>query len=233
MLITIYDMDRTLTRGGTWVPWLRFWLRREAPWRVLLLPLLGIAGLCYALRLFDRGGLKAAAHRLVMGRRVARARVAAAAAAYADHVVAHAVFPAALAQIAADRAAGRRLVVATASNAYYAAAIAARFGIADVIATPSRWQGDWLDWRLGGPNCYGQAKARAVTDWLAAAGAAEAVVDAWSDHVSDRPLLELAAVSGGCAVAANPSPALRTLAAARGWRVADWGVPAKSFFERA
>lgn len=233
MTISIYDMDRTITRGGTWTPWLIFWARREAPLRLLLAPLLAGALAGYALGLVTRAGLKEAGHRLLMGRHIARPRLLAAAEAYAARVLADAVFPGALAQIAADRAAGCRLVLATASNEYYVRAIAARLGIIDVVATASRWQDDRLDHRLGGDNCYGEAKARQVAAWLSREGLAGAAFRFTSDDDSDLPLFELAVASGGEAVAANPSAALRTVATARGWRIIDWGPAARSWFERA
>jgi phosphatidylglycerophosphatase C len=226
--IAVYDLDRTLTRRGTWVPWLAFWLRREAPWRALLLPLLLLPAAGFALRLVSRGGLKAAAHRLAMGRRVARARIETVAAAYAQQVLAGEIFPGALAALAADRAAGRRLVLATASNDYYAGAIAARLGFDMAVATPSRWHEDGLDWRLGGANNYGREKARRLAEALPGDGFVFV-----SDHVSDLPSFELALAGGGAAVAANPSPALRRLALARGWTVIDWGRVEGSWLEQA
>lgn len=225
--IAVYDLDRTLTRRGTWVPWLTYWLRHQAPWRAMLLPLLLLPAACHGLKLVSRGGLKAAAHRIAMGRSVRRERVAAAAAAFAARVLADELFPGALAALAADRAAGRRLVLATASNAYYAEAIGAALGFDAVLATPSRWAGDRLDWRPGGDNNYGAAKAARLA--AATGGAAFAFT---SDHVSDLPAFELALASGGAAIAANPSPALRRLATARGWPIVDWGTVAESWFER-
>jgi phosphoserine phosphatase len=222
MAMSVYDMDRTITRGGTWGGWLRFWLRREAPWRVLLLPLTGLAGAAYGLGLVGRGDLKAFVHLLVMGRRVARARVEAAAAAYARAVVADGCFEAALAQIAADKASGRRLVLATASNAYYADAIGAALGFDAVVATPSRYVGDWLDWRLGGANNYGAEKARRLSAVIA--GPARF----YSDHHSDAPVFEMVEER----VAVNPTTALRALALKEGWTVLDWGVVEPSLFER-
>ncbi len=233
MTISIYDMDRTLTRRGTFVPWLVFWLRREAPWRVLLLPLLVVPALAYGLGWIDRGGLKAAVHRIVMGNSAARARVAAAAAAFADQMVAAEMFPGALAALAADRAAGNRLVIATASNACYADAIGARLGVEAVIATASTWEGDTLRARLGSANCYGAAKAELIAAWLAANGEPDAPWRFHSDHVSDLPSFEAALASGGAAIAVNPSPALRAEAVRRGWPILDWGVPEASLLERA
>jgi phosphatidylglycerophosphatase C len=231
--ISIYDMDRTLTRRGTWTPWLLFWAKREAPWRLLLAPLLGVALLAYAGRLITRGRLKEIGHRLFMGRRIPRARLVAAAEAFAADVVATEVFPAALAQVDLDRREGRRLVMATASNEYYVRAIAERLGFDDVIATASRWDEDRLHHRLGGDNCYGETKRVLVDGWLKRHGLEGAVLRFYSDHISDQPLFELAEQSGGEAVAANPSAALRSLATERGWQIVDWGPQARSVFERA
>lgn len=233
MTISIYDMDRTITRGGTWTPWLLFWARREAPWRLLLAPLLALALAAYALKMISRARLKEHGHRLLMGRHIARPRLLAAAEAYAEEVIATNVFPAALAQLAADRAEGRRSVLATASNEYYVRAIAGRLGIDDVIATASRWDEDRLHHRLGGDNCYGETKRVLVEAWLQREALNGEPVRFYSDHVSDQPVFELAEASGGEAIATNPSPALRTLAATRGWTIVDWGVPKNSIFERA
>ncbi len=233
MTISIFDMDRTITRAGTWTPWLLFWARREAPWRLLLAPLLGMALLAYALRLIGRARLKEVGHRLLMGQHIPRARLVAAADAFAARVLSSDVFPAAIDQIAADRAAGQRLVLATASNEYYVRAIADRLGIADVIATASRWTDDRLHHRLGGDNCYGDAKSRQVAGWLRRHDLEGAPLRFYSDHISDLPMFEMAVASGGEAVATNPSPALRSLAVARGWRILDWGTPTFSIFERA
>jgi HAD superfamily phosphoserine phosphatase-like hydrolase len=194
---------------------------------------LGIALLAYALKIIDRARLKELGHRLMMGRHVRRDRLVAAAAAYAEQVLAHDVYPAALAQIASDRAEGRRLVLATASNLFYVKAIAAELDIPDVIATPSRWEDDRLHHRLGGDNCYGAAKRLLVDEWLAREGLTGAALRFYSDHESDLPLFELALASGGEAVATNPSPALRAIAEARHWPIMDWGTPARSMFERA
>ncbi|QMW24465.1 HAD-IB family phosphatase [Sandaracinobacteroides saxicola] len=213
-------MDRTITRGPTWTPWLLFWLRHEAPWRALLLPLLLLALLGYALRLFDRGMLKSAMQRLVMGSRVARDRVSRAAARHADAVQAGNVRAGALARIAADRAEGFRILLATASCHFYVDGLAAAWGIEDVVATRNRWEGDMLLPALDGPNCYAEAKAALVRRWLADQGIdlGACEVRAYSDHISDLPLFALADE----AVAANPSRALRDHAQAAGWRIEDW-----------
>lgn len=233
MTISIYDMDRTLTRRGTFVPWLVFWLRDQAPWRVLLVPLLLLPALAFQLGWLDRGSLKSWAHRIVMGGAVPMARVEAAAAQFAARILADDIFPGALASIAADRALGRRLAIATASNAYYAAAIGAALGITDVIATRSQRDGDRVLAAIDGENCYGDAKARMIAVWLYRNGLGDVAWRFYSDHISDLPAFEAALASGGEAIAVNPSAGLRAEAMRRGWPIGDWGQPEDSLFESA
>ena len=216
--LSIFDMDRTITRRGTWSPWLVFWAAREAPWRLVLLPLAALFGAAYLAKLVSRARLKELNQALLMGDAAPCARVEAVARAFAVQLMARGVFPAALERIAADRAEGRRIVLATASCAFYVRAIADALGIADVVATASVWDGDRLRARLDGPNCYGQAKRAMVEAWLAEHALTAAPIRFFSDHVSDVPMFERADEQ----VATTPSPKLRTVAQARGWPIVDW-----------
>lgn len=216
--LSIFDMDRTITRTGTYTPWLLFWAWRAAPWRLLLLPVSALCGAAYLLGLVQRGRLKELNQALLMGDGVPRAAVERRAVAFAERVVARNCYPQALARLEAERADGRRLVLATASYAFYAGAIAARLGIVDVIATGSVWEADRLRARIDGENCYGAAKRRMVEEWCASEGLTGSPIRFFSDHVSDVPTFELAAEQ----VATTPSPALRAVALARGWPVVDW-----------
>ncbi|MEI9852831.1 MAG: haloacid dehalogenase-like hydrolase [Sphingomonas sp.] len=73
---------------------------------------------------------------------------------------------------------------------------------------------------IEGENCYGAAKLRMVEAWMAERGIAraDAHVRAYSDHVSDAPLLAWA--DEGFAV--NAHGPLRALAKERGWPILDW-----------
>lgn len=217
--LSIFDMDRTITRSGTWSPWLLFWAAREAPWRLALLPLAALLGAAYLAKAVPRARLKELNQRLLMGDAVPRARVEAAARAFAQRLLARGVFPQAVVRIAAERAAGRRIVLATASCEFYVRAIADALGGADVIATRSLWDGDVLRARLDGPNCYGQAKRDMVEAWLAREGLGLAPIRFFSDHVSDVPMFERADEQ----VVTTPSPKLRAVAQSRGWPIVDWG----------
>lgn len=219
--LAIYDMDKTITRAPTWTAFLIHAAKARAPWRLALLPAAGLAGFGYLLRVIDRPGLKQVTHRMMVGKALPEAELREVAEAYADAVMAGNVLQPALARIAEDRAAGYRLVLATASHGYYAAAIGARLGFDDVIATGAKrdGQGRVLS-EIEGENCYGPAKLHMVEKWLAGQGIArgDAQVRAYSDHVSDAPLLEWA--DEGFAV--NAHAPLVALAKLRGWPVLDW-----------
>ena len=219
--LAIYDMDRTITHAPTWTPFLLSSARRHAPWRLLLLPAVVFAMLGYTARLVDRSGLKQTMQRLLLGGRLAPEAVDAAATAFADRIVASGVFSGARAQIAADRAAGYRLVMATASYRFYAAAIATRLGFDDVIATESEFdEAGWLGAKMMGDNVYGPAKLRAIQAWFTAHAIdrGQAHVRFYSDHVSDAPALEWADEP----FAVNAHGPLRALARKRGWPILDW-----------
>ena len=220
-LLAIYDMDRTVTRRATYTPFLVHAALRLAPWRLALLPAVALTMAAYALGLIDRGRLKEINYDLLVGRGVAPERLEPVIESFADRQLATNILPGARRAIAADRAAGRRLVLATASYRLYAAAIARRLGFEDVVATETG-----LDARgrvvakIDGANCYGAAKKDMILAWLQREGLdREAVhIRFYSDHVSDHHVHRWADEP----VAANAHARLVRLARAEGWEVVDW-----------
>lgn len=219
--IAIYDMDRTITVRGTYAAFLVHMALAIAPWRLVFLPLVGLVMLGYVLRLVTRGRAKEINQALLLGRRVSRARILPAVEAYADKVVAGNIRAGARARIAADRAEGYRLLIASASYRLYVEPIARRLGFDDVIATDHFTQGvDYIRARIAGENCYDVAKLRMIKAWMAdqAIDRAGAHVRAYSDHVTDAPMLGFADEG----FAANPHARLARLAALRGWPILRW-----------
>lgn len=220
--LAIYDMDRTITRVATYTPFLLYAARRRAPWRLVFVPLVILSMLAYVAKLIDRGRLKEINHALLLGRQVAPADLATVTRGFADETVAHNIHPGALTQIAADRAAGRRLVLATASYRLYSEAIAERLGFDDVIATNSMTGLDGrIIARIDGENNYGPAKLRMIQAWMEAEGLerAQCRIRFYSDHASDAPVMEWADEP----FAVNAHDKLRRLAQQRGWPTAEWG----------
>lgn len=219
MKIAIYDMDKTITRKASFVPFLRHVLANHAPvWRWLLVPMMAVNGALYGLRLLDRGGLKARNLALVLGRDFDRAALEPVVQGFARDQVRSGCFAGMLDQIAHDRADGCHLVLATASLRLYVEAMAGHLGFDSVIATDLQigQDGRW-HCRLDGPNCYGDAKRQLIEAWLAqdpARGAAQ-IVRTYSDHVSDIPMLAM----GKAPCAVEPHAPLAAAAKARGWTI--------------
>lgn len=221
--LAIYDMDRTITRTGTFTPFMIHAASRLAPWRLIFAPAAALVALSYAARLIERKSVKEINQRLMVGRGVTRARFRAVAESFADRIMQLNVHPGALDAIAADRAAGRRLVMATASSRLYVESIAARLGFDDVIATEGlKGLDDYVSPRIDGENCYGPAKLRMIEAWMAAQGLdrADCTIRFYSDHASDAPVLAWADQP----FAVNAHRKLRRIAEARGWPILDWGI---------
>ena len=219
--LAIYDMDKTITRKPTWQPFLNHAVARSAPWRFLLYPLLLAPLVAYAAKRIDRGRLKELSQRLLLGPHISAARVTPLVEGFAERTVAANIHPGALAQIAADKAAGHRLVLATASYRLYAEPIARQLGFDDVIATGTLAGLDArVHARIDGENCYGPAKLRMIEAWMDAESIARADchVRFYSDHASDAPVLEWADEP----FAVNAHPPLRRLAETRGWPLLAW-----------
>lgn len=219
--IAIYDLDRTITRLPTWSRFLLFAARHRAWPRLLLVPLLIVPATLKLVGILDRKALKEAMHRVLIGKAIAPADLKALAETFAAREVATNIRPGARASIAADIAAGHRVAIATAANRFYAAAIASRLGVDDLIATENAVDADGRILSvIAGDNCYGGAKACAIARRIAtvASGRDDVRIRFYSDHISDLPAFE--AVDEPVAV--NPAVALRRIAETRGWRIVAW-----------
>jgi len=215
--VTVFDLDRTLTRRGTYTAFLLYAAWRRAPWRLLLAPLAACAFLAYLCGASNRKGLKERLQALFLGGRAPRDGVARLAAEFVRRLRFHAD---ALRTIEAERRAGRRIVLATAANAFYVEAIASELGIDEVVCTQSTWDGDYLTPRIAGENCHGREKLAMLQAYFRAAGldARSLHVRFFSDHPSDQPVFRWADE----AYVVNPPRRFRSHAAAAGWPVLNW-----------
>ncbi|HEV2079195.1 MAG TPA: HAD-IB family phosphatase [Allosphingosinicella sp.] len=219
--LAIYDMDRTITRSGTYTPFLIHAARRLGPWRLALLPLAVLAMLAYVLKLMGRGRLKEINYALLIGRRTAPEQLEPVIRSFAERQIANNILPGARRSIEADRAAGRRLVMATASYRIYAAAIAERLGFTDVIATETKLDAKGrIVARIEGMNCYGDEKLAMIQAWLKREGLEREAVHIrfYSDHISDSVVHRWSDEP----VATNAHERLIRLAKAEGWEIHDW-----------
>jgi HAD superfamily hydrolase (TIGR01490 family) len=219
--LAIYDMDKTVTRRPTYTPFLLHAARTRGVWRLFLLPLVALTLALYAARLIDRAKLKELNHALLIGRALPPAEATKLAESFAAETMAKNILPQAQARVDADKAEGYRLVLATASYAFYAGAIARALGFDDTIGTMTRTDtAGALLARIDEQNCYGTAKLEMVEAWMTRQGLArkDCHIRFYSDHVSDAPCLNWADEG----FATNAHAPLAALAAQRGWAVFDW-----------
>ncbi len=218
--VAVFDLDRTITRMGTYTPFLMHCV--PAHQRTLeRLPMAIWLTAIYAFGMISRDKVKARMLDVnIVG--ASRAQVAAWADSYVEKCLECNVRPGALRAIKKHRAAGDHLVLATASFDFYAQVFADMLGFDHLIATKSVWdERGRLRAALGSENCYGQVKLNAVQDYVAAMIPRPRVI-AYSDHHSDVDLLRWA--DEGYAV--NPNGRVRRMALAHGFQSLDWDKPA-------
>jgi HAD superfamily hydrolase (TIGR01490 family) len=122
--------------------------------------------------------------------------------------------------IAEHQAAGRDVVLVSASGEEMVRPIGEQLGVTDVIATrmaieDGRYSGE-VEFYAAGPN-----KVQAVRDLAESRGYDLAECYAYSDSISDAPLLETV----GHPTAVNPDRALRRIASERAWPVLEFRHP--------
>jgi HAD superfamily hydrolase (TIGR01490 family) len=130
------------------------------------------------------------------------------------------VYAEAAALIGEHRAAGRDIVVVSTSGEELVRPIVAQLGITDIIATRMVVE----DGRYTGEVAYyaaGPTKAEAVRELAKTRDYDLSASYAYSDSISDIPLLETV----GHPTAVNPDRGLRRAAAERGWQVLEFRHP--------
>lgn len=157
--LAVFDLDGTLTRRDTLVPYLQGWLARH-PRRRRMLRLVTALGRFYALGR-DRGRLKSDVIRACMAG-AARPEVREWTEAFVAALDERSLNPGALAAVARHHAAGDRLVLLSASVDLYVPDIGLRFGFAESICTGVAWSGGLLDGELTTPNRRGAEKLRCI-----------------------------------------------------------------------
>ena len=211
----IFDMDRTLTRSGTWSRYM-FSVNRGRISFYLRLPLLLAHAIAYKLGLFSRQSVKE--HGLKTLTWADKSELESAARRFAEQEVQNGLRRQTRAVLEKHRTRGDKLVMATAAADLVAKPMAELLAMDVLICTELEWTSDnRLTGKLASENCYGQAKL----DLIQAADAKHkfsSPTAGYSDHVSDLPFLQW--VDQGVAV--NPSRGLADIAAKAGIRIEDW-----------
>ena len=159
--VAIFDLDGTLTRHDTLVPYLRFALRRHPERRGRLKAVPAIL-LRFAFDR-DRGRLKGELIHALLGG-LTHAEVNAITQAFLDEQLISLLHPTAVSAVEAHRNAGDWLVLLSASTEFYVRELGSRLGFDQVICTEVRWDGDRLDGRLKTENRRGVEKTRCLAE---------------------------------------------------------------------
>lgn len=219
-----FDLDKTIIATSSATAFSRPFLAEG------LLTRRSVARTAYAQLLYLLGGadegqterLRVQLSRMVEGWDVAQ--VSAIVAATLHESIDPAVYAEAVALIEEHHAAGRDVVVVSASGSEIVEPIAAVLGADHVIATRMAVAGGRY---TGGIDFYafGENKATAIRELAAEQGYDLDASYAYSDSITDAPML--AAVGHGFAV--NPDRALRRLAVTEGWGTLSFTRPVSLF----
>jgi phosphatidylglycerophosphatase C len=213
--VAVFDLDGTLTWHDSLMQFLARFLRHR-PWRILGLWRLPFALIGFIMRRQDRGELKAAVIRMIMGGE-SRAVIDRCAESFVDSLMPRRRFrPAGLAVLEAHRAAGDHLILLSASPDLYVPRIGRSLGFERTLCTEIRWQAERLDGALLTPNRRGAEKLRCL-EWLRTQYPDLPVV-AYGNSASDLDHMQHA----DKALLVNGSAAARSSAAQLGIPCADW-----------
>ncbi|MCH8081402.1 MAG: HAD-IB family hydrolase [Proteobacteria bacterium] len=212
--IVIFDLDRTLTRSGTFTPYLLN-LAGEEPAKYLYVFAVLFRMALYVLGVISRKQLKEyMLHAFMAG--MSRSEADKQSKDFYNKLFRKGFHQDGLAALEAHRKKGHLVGVATAAMDFYVERIVKELGLDFMIATTSVWEKRVLIPVIKGENCYGAEKARRVREFLAARKYGE--VWFYSDHHSDAPAFRLADIK----VAVNPTHKLKKLARAGGFQIEHW-----------
>ena len=220
--LAIFDLDGTITRRDTLLPYIWGYLRRH-PRRWWRLPLCLAPLGPYLLGRMDRGALKGAVIRLALGE-ATRSELAAWSREFAARLLRTGLYAEALTCIAAHRRSRAHLVLLSASPDLYVPEIARALGFDECICTELRWREDGtLDGALASVNRRGPEKTRCVRSLLVSRQPERS--HAYGNSTADLEHLRL--VSAGTYVNGNPrhlidSPNVRAVR----WRQRGSTMPA-------
>lgn len=215
MATAIFDLDRTVTRLGTWTRFV-FFANGLRPGFLVRLPIWLWHGVAGVLGLAD--GLAYKRYSLTLLAALPLREVEARAEAFVAQEVARGLRPGALDAIRHHKAQGDRVILATACLDVLAAPFGRHLSLDDVVSTQlAAPEGGHLVPTMIGANCDGPEKLRRVRA-LDHAQPFARPVHAYSDHISDLGLLEWA--DRGFAV--NPSRKLRLAVRHSRVRVVDF-----------
>jgi phosphatidylglycerophosphatase C len=214
--LVVFDLDETITRHDTLLPYALGFVVRRTPWRLPFLATVLPSTVEYLVGRVDEGPVKESFVKATLGGSH-RSEIDAWTARFVPRLLAHGTFTNALERIAEHRRLGDYLVLMSASTDLYVPAIARELGFNETICTGVRWDGDRLNGSLTTPNRKGEEKARCFTALRAKHPGLEETT-AYGNSSTDLPHLRLA--THGFLV--NGSARARQAAQSLGVACVDW-----------
>src|SRR5262245_18554472 len=213
MRIALFDLDGTLTRHDSLIPYvLGFCLR--PPLRLPRLLVMPWHALRYLFVHHDRGLLKEA---LIVStlRGPSREHIALWNGRFVRRLLEHGMHPEALARLSMHRARGDYLVLMSASPDLYVPAVARSLSVNETICTGVRWDGMTLSGELTTPNRRAEEKLHGVEALRARHDSSQ--IEAYGNSASD--VVHLRACDAGHLVNGSPRAAVEAARAgvAIGW----------------
>lgn len=216
--VAIFDLDKTITKKDSYLPFLLFVLRKK-PSQFKHLWSLPFIVMLYYLGIISNGILKERFFSAFC-RGLHRSSLAEISDEFAEIFVEEQVHNSAIAELNYLRVQDYRVVLASASLDIYVKPIARLLGFreAEIICTQTAWfENGNSSGKLESVNCYGRNKAKAVQEWCYENGIKK-IDRAYSDHHSDLSTLLLAK----SAIVVNPSPKLKQLAGIYNFKEEKW-----------
>lgn len=204
-IISIFDLDGTLTKSDTYLPYLLGFLKRNPKrWpKALILP---FAVVMFYLKMRGNEWLKTIFLSVVF-KGETKEVIDLWNKKYIDKLFNDGLHLNILEILKERQKAGHIIMLSTASLDIYVPEICERFDIEHLICTNAKWVEGRLSGGLNGPNCYGPEKLNKVKQYLSEHDIS-GEIHMFSDHSSDWPIMEFA----DKAYAVYPTAKMRALA---------------------
>jgi phosphatidylglycerophosphatase C len=212
--LAVFDLDGTITRRDTLIPYVAGYLNRER-WRWPRLLRAVPTCVRFALGKADHGQVKASLIKAGLGG-CTRAQIVDWTDKFVRQLLENGLLTDARRMISVHREAADRLVLMSASTDLYVPAIARSLGFHEVICTGIRWDGDRVQGDLSTPNRRGPEKARCLKELQQRHPQVPTV--AYGNAASDLEHLQLAQHG----ILVNGSHSARQMAARLGVRSVTW-----------
>lgn len=188
-IISIFDLDGTLTKTDTFLPYLSGFLKRN-PKRWLKALILPFAAVMFYLKIRDNQWLKTIFLKVILGGET-KESILAWNKVFLDKLFTEGLREDIVTILKERQNAGDIVLLSTASLDLYVPEIQDRLSINHLICTNTLWLNGRLTGKLDGNNCYGLEKLARVKSYMKKHNIS-GNVSVYSDHASDWPIINFA-----------------------------------------